>query len=100
MQPSQWQDHSVDDNDKADLNRPKAFYQVAIDIPGFGSTPGPPHDTFASAELLAEIVTSLGKEYAFAVVAFQQASSALLTALLAKPRLAAFVLLREVRLWG
>ena len=89
------QDNSSDDAEKADANRPRAFYQVAIDVAGFGNTGGSTLPSFADSEFLTEVITSLGKEYAFAIVAFQQAAISMLTNLLAKPRLCSFLLLRE-----
>ena len=41
-------------------------------MPGFGDTEGPVLDGFFSAKLLAEVVQSLGKQHAFAIVAYAQ----------------------------
>ena len=52
-------EHGEDHSEKADANRPKAFYSVAIDAPGFdangGRTAGPAHDVYTSADFLSEV---------------------------------------------
>ena len=45
---------------------------MAIDLPGFGLTAGPAQDGLASSNLLLEVVRSLGKSHAFAIVGYAQ----------------------------
>ena len=61
------------DKEGNDENRPKAFYLVAIDLPGYGRTESPPVDGLMNAKLLGEIIRSLAKAHAFAIVAYAQA---------------------------
>ena len=84
-----------------DANRPKSFYQVAIDVPGYGQSDlvdglrAPGSEGFVNLRLLGEVVQSLGKEHAYAMVACAQGVSALFSALLKAPHLTSFVVLRE-----
>jgi hypothetical protein len=57
-------------------------YQVAIDVPGFGQSAAAPLDGFVSARLLMEVIQSLGKEHAYAIVAAGAAAAPLFACLL------------------
>ena len=76
-------------------HRPKAFFLAAIDVPGFGQTEGVPSNDFFGAKLLLEVIQSLGKAHAFAMIVYGQGAPVLLTALLRTPKLTSFVVLRE-----
>eukprot|EP00966_Prymnesium_polylepis_P148522 3430897-Prymnesium_polylepis.2 len=83
----------------SDMNRPKAFFQVAIDVPGFGETQvvaeGGNEKAFSSAKLLHEIIAALGKDYAFAIVAHSAGAANVLNAVLQMSGLSSFLVLRE-----
>eukprot|EP00966_Prymnesium_polylepis_P266641 6160029-Prymnesium_polylepis.1 len=70
-----------------DDNRPKAFYQVAMDLPGYGQSEGTPMEQLVTVKLLTEVIRSLAKQHAFAIVAHGQSSAALLQSLLQEPKL-------------
>ena len=103
-------------NTGSSCEEPQDFFHVAIDLPGFGSTPKsvqPPKRTtasassssskdkeaggasIASADFLAEVVRALGKHYAYCVIATAEGSASVLQALLEQPNLASFLALRE-----
>jgi len=48
-----------------------------------------------NVKLLNEVIRSLAKQHAFAIVAYAQGAAAMLTALLANPKLTSFLVLRE-----
>jgi len=73
---------------------PKNFYQVAIDLPGYGKTP-PMSGGFCSPKFLSEVVRALAKLHAFAIVACGQAASSLLKAVVEIPKLTSFIIVRE-----
>jgi len=80
---------------------PAGFYHVAIDCPGFGNSPatatGPPDKTLRSihAELIADIVHCLAKQYAFCIAGMGQGSGALLSVVSQQADLASFVFIME-----
>jgi len=78
-----------------DENRPKSFYQVALDLPGYGQSDGAPLDAHVSVKLLTEVIRSLAKVHAFCIVAYAQGAAAMLSALLAEPKLTSFLIVRE-----
>ena len=67
---------------------------MAIDVPGFGRTDSPAIDGLVNVKLLAEVIRSLAKQHAFAIVAFAQGAAAMLTTLLAEPKLTSFLVPR------
>lgn len=69
----------------------RSHTQVAIDVPGFGDTKAPSLDSFVSEKLLTEIIRSLAKQHAYAIVAYAQGAAALLKVLLEDPKLTSFL---------
>jgi len=71
---------------------PRGFFHVAIDCPGLGRSAG---DATAMAEapdaLLADVVRSLGKRHAFAIVGAARGAACVLRAVATRPGLANFV---------
>ena len=82
-------------------DEPTDFFHVAIDLPGFGHTKAALQprrrsgDPIATADFLSEVIKSLGKHYAFCVIAAAEGASAVFSALLAQPNLASFLVMRE-----
>ena len=60
-------------------------------MPGFGDTKAPSLDSFISVKLLSEIIRSLAKQHAYAIVAYAQGAAALLKVLLEDPKLTSFL---------
>jgi len=84
------------DKDGNDESRPKGFYLVAMDIPGFGRTERAGIEgSLINVKLLSDVIRSLSKQHAFAIVAHAQSAADLLKTLLADPKLASFLVLRE-----
>ena len=71
-----------DHEDAGAAHRPKAFFQVAIDVPGFGDSKGSPQPDFVPTKLLKELIRALGKEYAYAIITCSHAAANVLNALL------------------
>ena len=77
-------------------DEPAGFFQVAIDCPGYGRSEGSMSIIRASpAALVADVVRSLGKQHAFALAGSSQGACAVFDALLERPGLANFAVVRE-----
>jgi hypothetical protein len=74
------------------------LYQVAVDLPGFGRSAHAAKARYAAGAVLADVVCSLGKTHAFAIVVYDRAAAALFRALLEDGELASFVVLRAPEL--
>ena len=59
-----------------DDNRPKAFYLVAIDVPGFGRSESPNIDGLINVKFVSEVIRSVAKSHAFAIVGYAQVTAA------------------------
>jgi len=75
---------------------PSSLFHVAIDLPAVGGSEG---DRLTSAigarRLFTEVIQSLGKSHAFAIVADGTCATWLLDSLVEQPSLTSFVVLRE-----
>ena len=81
---------------RSDLDRPASFFQVAIDLPGFGATEDLlGKDELMSANFLKEVITSLSKEHAFAIVVETHAADALFQVLFEAPKITSFIAVRQ-----
>jgi len=87
-------------------DEPADFFHVAVDLPGFGYTKTSVQSLKRSAEkdgsaslctseLLVDIIKSLGKHYAFCIVASSEGAAAVFSALQERPNLASFLILKE-----
>lgn len=83
----------------------------AVDLPGFGYTKTSVQSLKRSAEkdgsaslctseLLVDIIKSLGKHYAFCIVASSEGAAAVFSALQERPNLASFLILKEPQVRG
>ena len=98
---------------------PADFFHVAIDLPGFGNTKastqrqrkvvsapagsgggsgGEAEHQLLTSELLNDVIKSLGKHYAYAIVASSEGAAAVLHALAERPNLCSFLCLREPKM--
>ena len=97
------------------LDEPVDFFHVAVDLPGYGFSKSFRHDgkkqrssssksvtggssaagPLAPADLLADIIKSLGKHYAFMVIASNDSAAAIFSALCEQPNLTSFLVVRE-----
>ncbi|KAL1515736.1 hypothetical protein AB1Y20_002352 [Prymnesium parvum] len=83
---------------RSDLDRPPNFFQVAIDLPGCGKSPPLEEsdvDGTFNLQLLQEVICSLGKDFAYAIIVDGPGVDTLLPMLMQDPKLASFVALRE-----
>ena len=80
---------------------PIDFFHVAIDLPGYGFSraslqPKRKADQpIVTPELLSDVIKSLGKHYAFLIVASAAGAAAALDALTEQPNMCSFLCLRE-----
>lgn len=91
------------DKERADdANMPKAFFQVALDVPGYGdSVDSSASDSihgFFNSKVLSEIIKSVSKAHAYCIVAYKEAAATLLQLMLTAPKLTSFIVLREPEL--
>jgi hypothetical protein len=82
-------------------DEPVDFFHVAIDAPGFGASKASlqarrrPGEPMLTATFLADVIRSLGKHYAFAIVAAADAVAAVVDALTEAPNMCSFLCVRE-----
>ncbi|KOO53378.1 endcodes part of kinesin [Chrysochromulina tobinii] len=76
---------------------PTDFYQVAIELPGFGNitTYRKHRGAVVNAEFLEEVISALGKTFAYAVVCSAEAAAGVFAALVDHPHLCSFVVAVE-----
>ena len=75
-----------------------ACFHVAIDLPGYGLSEKDPERPWANtepADVLADIMRSLGKTHAYALVGSEQSAAFILKALAERPAFARFAILQE-----
>ena len=90
-------------------DEPAEFFHVAIDLPGFGNTKASmqtlkrgadekrvaDEGAVMSPDFIVEVIKSLGKHYAYCIVASAECSASVFSALLERPNLASFLVLKE-----
>jgi len=91
------------------FDEPAEFFHVAIDLPGFGNTKASmqtlkrgaeekrvaDEGAVMSPEFIVEVIKSLGKHYAYCIVTSAECSASVFSALLERPNLASFLVLKE-----
>ena len=83
-------------------DEPADFFHVALDLPGFGytkpnvqSSKRAGSEQLCTPELLVDIIKSLGKHYAFCIVASSEGAATVFSALQERPNLTSFLCLKE-----
>jgi len=73
-----------------------ACFHVCIDIPGYGRSVGNPKAIKETpAAVLSDVIRSLGKSHAYALVGMDQATPIIIKALFEKPSLSSYIVMRE-----